>query len=189
MTRNRQINQAAAPDDGPEPVRMTPRRMADELDAIALASSKLRLRVRSLTVYLAAEKGETRPNRDNVAILANLLASAADQATDVGMRIRVGEIPLAPDYLQPDHTPERPLLDAIEARPMLRVAAAIASTVAARGDTDPGWPSAEAHPVSSNGTIAGNQWTDAHTRQLAAALDAAEAPPAPKPRMRKGAKA
>jgi hypothetical protein len=123
------------PDDGPEPELVTPKRAAAELLAIASRASQLRIRARSLALYLT-----TAEARECLADLASTLATAGDRATDLATAIRVGQVVLDERYLDPSCRPPRPLLDAIEAAPLARVAAAIAPVVAARPADADGWP-------------------------------------------------
>ena len=132
-----------SPDDTPDPELVTPRRVAAELLAIATQASRLRIRARGLALYMVPVRetgADPAPTPHGcLTRLCDRLGAAADQATDLATAVRVGQVVLDERYLDPSCRPERPLLDAIEHRPLTRAAAEVAPQIAARGDTDPTW--------------------------------------------------
>jgi hypothetical protein len=124
-------------DDGPEPVRMTPRRVADRLHRMGLQLARLQLELRTLAPYL--ERGPIEHPHD-------LIRTAASAVVDLGTAVRVGQVALVPDYLDGRHTPPRPLLDVIELHPLELAARAVVERLEGRGDTDPQWEGAVAKP-------------------------------------------
>ncbi len=82
------------PDEGP--LLTTPRRLADELHAIAIAWARLQLRLRTLAIHLGVE-----PLRE----LHDALWQGAALTTDLAAKVRVGAVPI----LYRDDTPPDPL--------------------------------------------------------------------------------
>ena len=128
------------PDETPDPELTTPARLAAELVAIATAASRLRIRTRGLALYLAPGPASYEPTpADCLRAVGQSLALASDQAVDLATAVRVGQVALDERYLDRSCRPERPLLDAIERRPLERAAEEIAPLVAPRTSDDPLW--------------------------------------------------
>lgn len=117
-------------DDGPDPERFTPARIARRLDRLALALTRAQFELRGLSPYL---------DRAPLDLPHDLIRSAATAVADLATRVRIGAVALVPDYLDPQSVPERPILDAIESAPLKRVADQVADQIAARPSDDPTW--------------------------------------------------
>jgi hypothetical protein len=129
------------PDDGPEPERMTPGRLARRLHRLGVRLSQLQLELRTYAPYLP---------RDTIEPAHDQIRTAAARVVDLGTAVRVGQVYLIEDYLDNQHTPERPVLDAIEAAPAVKAAEAIAPQIAARTADDERWDQATDHHGSSS---------------------------------------
>jgi hypothetical protein len=119
-----------APDDGPEPYRTTPRRLSRQIRDRASECADLAIRLAELAACL-------KPGPIDDAIEA--LQGMASILSNHSIAVLFGKAEILPELCDGTHQPDRPLLDVIEARPLARVAEAIAPAVAARGDTDPVW--------------------------------------------------
>lgn len=128
-------------EDGPEPVRMTPRRLGTELKQIAMLACHLRRRVLASGIYLrpwAGDANEVGPQHV-LEELARHFAAAADQATVLGSSIEVGQTKLDERWLDAAHLPARPLLDYAEGAPTRRAAEVVRERIAEREPDDPAW--------------------------------------------------
>lgn len=133
MKRSRLKPPAPPPagDDGPEPFRTTPRRLARQIEDFAVAVAELATRRRKLGVFVR----DARLRRSVEA----LLEVAADLSR-LGADVLVGKVEIEHEFCDPAHVPERPLIDKIEAEAIgRRLTDAERERIVERGDTDPEW--------------------------------------------------
>lgn len=138
------------PDDGPAAYKTTPRRLSTSLRGLAGEAAELALRVRELEPLIA---GST------IADAANDLIAVCQTLSAVSVRVLIGRTAIVAEFTDPKYQPDRPLLDAIEAKPVRRVAEAIAERVGERGDTAPGWEADGDVPPSIRLSDAGGSWS------------------------------
>jgi hypothetical protein len=126
------------PDEGPEPERMTAKRLAARIHRVAEMLGRLRLELRSQVLYIGGDAG---PQLDE---LVAQLSIASLRCADLAAAVKVGRVRIEQDLVDGEHTPERPILDQVETAERVRgldrrLNDDDRERIAARGDTAPGF--------------------------------------------------
>lgn len=92
-------------EDSPDPVRVTPKRVADQLHRLGEDLARLQLRARALAPFI---------DREHVELLHDTIRAASLRAVDLGSAVRVGQVPIVGHLDTEAGRGVRPIIDKIE---------------------------------------------------------------------------